>query len=475
MSRKTDLGLRAACLALVISGPALVGTGRLSAQNFSRGDADNNGSLEITDGVFILNFLFIGGRAPECTPIADSNGDNQVNITDGVFILNHLFLGAPAPPPLTDLELSACRGLDPAAIARGMEIYQKEDPQGNLFSCALCHSLSPDPGPGNLTEVIRPGYTLENVLARPSYKEGERENFLAATNVCRTDWMLTDAWRENSQEYLDLVAFITSLQTSDTAPALEYEIIAPAKTGPSTGSAEAGCRLFNRSCFTCHGKDAKGSQMATGLLDDTVLELDDPDYTRTRIRLSGPNPTDVYHPPPGMQLLGTTMPFWTRDKMSDQEVEDIVAYVLAARQAAKGGGAFTCDAEPGGGNVIRRGVIDGRFTGGGARLPTTAHGVGGTIEELDTRKIRLTNFNYDGGGIVVKVYLFKDPAGVGQGVPIGQDLFRPGEPYVNATIVVDIPNEVADNYDHAAIWCVSAKQDFGSAELKAILPPPPAQ
>jgi hypothetical protein len=65
---------------------------------FQRGDADANGAVNITDGIFVLNFLFLGGSAPLCHEAANSNDDAEVNITDGIYILNFLFLGGPAPP-----------------------------------------------------------------------------------------------------------------------------------------------------------------------------------------------------------------------------------------------------------------------------------------------------------------------------------------------------------------------------------------
>jgi hypothetical protein len=65
---------------------------------FHRGDADGDGEINITDGVFTLNFLFHGGRAPVCREAANANDDADLNITDGVYLLNFLFLGGPAPP-----------------------------------------------------------------------------------------------------------------------------------------------------------------------------------------------------------------------------------------------------------------------------------------------------------------------------------------------------------------------------------------
>ena len=64
---------------------------------FRRGDADAVGEINLTDGVFLLNFLFLGGSAPPCLDAADANDDGQLNITTGVYVFNWLFLGGPLP------------------------------------------------------------------------------------------------------------------------------------------------------------------------------------------------------------------------------------------------------------------------------------------------------------------------------------------------------------------------------------------
>ncbi|MEM7261572.1 MAG: LamG domain-containing protein [Planctomycetota bacterium] len=71
-----------------------------AGSNFVRGDADASGAVNITDGIFVLNFLFLGGNDPSCKDAADADDSGAVNITDGIFILNFLFLGGgdPAPP-----------------------------------------------------------------------------------------------------------------------------------------------------------------------------------------------------------------------------------------------------------------------------------------------------------------------------------------------------------------------------------------
>ncbi|MEM7231284.1 MAG: hypothetical protein AAF517_03865, partial [Planctomycetota bacterium] len=80
------------------------------AGGFVRGDADASGAVNITDGIFILNFLFLGGADPSCADAADADDSGAVNITDGIFVLNFLFLGGGDPAaPYPDC------GVDPTA------------------------------------------------------------------------------------------------------------------------------------------------------------------------------------------------------------------------------------------------------------------------------------------------------------------------------------------------------------------------
>jgi hypothetical protein len=80
------------------------------APTFIRGDTNADGDLNITDGIFLLNYLYLGGTAPPCLDSADCNDDGEHNITDGIFILNYLYLGGTEPPP----PFEAC-GVDPVA------------------------------------------------------------------------------------------------------------------------------------------------------------------------------------------------------------------------------------------------------------------------------------------------------------------------------------------------------------------------
>ncbi len=58
------------------------------------GDADGNGMHTISDAVFLINYIFVGGPAP-CNGDADCNC--AVSISDAVYLINYIFAGGPAP------------------------------------------------------------------------------------------------------------------------------------------------------------------------------------------------------------------------------------------------------------------------------------------------------------------------------------------------------------------------------------------
>jgi hypothetical protein len=65
---------------------------------FRRGDADANAAIELTDAIFVLEFMFLGGARPSCLDAADADDNGAIELTDAIFILEFMFLGGPAPP-----------------------------------------------------------------------------------------------------------------------------------------------------------------------------------------------------------------------------------------------------------------------------------------------------------------------------------------------------------------------------------------
>ena len=64
---------------------------------FHRGDANNDGCVDLTDAVRVLAYLFLGERAPSCRETADIDNDGSVALDDAVLLLDHLFRGGAAP------------------------------------------------------------------------------------------------------------------------------------------------------------------------------------------------------------------------------------------------------------------------------------------------------------------------------------------------------------------------------------------
>jgi hypothetical protein len=61
------------------------------------GDANGDGTVNVSDAVFLIQYIFAGGPAPDPLMVADANCDGYVNISDAVFIITYIFAGGPEP------------------------------------------------------------------------------------------------------------------------------------------------------------------------------------------------------------------------------------------------------------------------------------------------------------------------------------------------------------------------------------------
>jgi hypothetical protein len=79
--------------------PALVREG--IAPTIVCGDLNGDWKVEITDIVYLINYLFTSGEPPHCsnpyTLCADANGDGEVGLADVVYLINYLLVSGPAP------------------------------------------------------------------------------------------------------------------------------------------------------------------------------------------------------------------------------------------------------------------------------------------------------------------------------------------------------------------------------------------
>ncbi len=64
---------------------------------FVCGDADGNHTVNISDAVRLINYIFAGASPPVPPEAGDPNCSGAINISDAVFLINYIFAGGPAP------------------------------------------------------------------------------------------------------------------------------------------------------------------------------------------------------------------------------------------------------------------------------------------------------------------------------------------------------------------------------------------
>ncbi len=61
------------------------------------GDAGNDKAVNVSDAVYIINFVFIDGQQPIPYEAGDANCDGVVNVSDAVWIINYVFISGNEP------------------------------------------------------------------------------------------------------------------------------------------------------------------------------------------------------------------------------------------------------------------------------------------------------------------------------------------------------------------------------------------
>ena len=80
------------------SGGANVVTTTFKVLEFVRGDANSDNDLDMSDAMFLFNFLYRDGQVPAVMDAADVNYDKDVNLIDALYLLNYFFRQGPPPP-----------------------------------------------------------------------------------------------------------------------------------------------------------------------------------------------------------------------------------------------------------------------------------------------------------------------------------------------------------------------------------------
>ncbi len=209
----------------------------------------------------------------------------------------------------------------------GEALYSQPLSDGNTFACSTCHALV-EPAPDGLT---RPGHAIGNAFNRPNFKNGELGTLLEAVNVCRTQWQgAQPAWTAGDADWQALENFLAEQAGDAPADPIAYEIVAPPQVllddDVSGGDPARGREILNQTCVVCHGTDgigpdAPGSPGLGPALIGNATPIP-PSRIGEWVRRRGPPDVDVY---PG--LIGGVMPFWAADRLTDQDVIDLAAWI----------------------------------------------------------------------------------------------------------------------------------------------------
>jgi hypothetical protein len=64
---------------------------------YVNGDASRDGTVNIADAIYIVNYVFKGGPAPIPFASGDADCDSAVSIADAVYLISYIFKGGPPP------------------------------------------------------------------------------------------------------------------------------------------------------------------------------------------------------------------------------------------------------------------------------------------------------------------------------------------------------------------------------------------
>jgi hypothetical protein len=71
--------------------------GTIKYVQFFCGDVNKDGMVDMSDIIYLIDYLFVNGPAPDPIQAGDVNRDGIIDIADVVYLLNYLFLGGPPP------------------------------------------------------------------------------------------------------------------------------------------------------------------------------------------------------------------------------------------------------------------------------------------------------------------------------------------------------------------------------------------
>jgi len=182
---------------------------------FRRGDINDDSSVDISDPIVLLGYLFNGGEVPDCLDAADTNDDGQLNVGDAIAVLGYIFGDGPTPPApgplvcgpdLTDDTLgcftSSCDGGgDPQRLAAGHLLNriaygplpgQIDSVVADGIQATIINQLNPLPGadPNPVMDPLEQVFAVSIPFANETFilRPNGRYRYFLGTEEPPTDW-----------------------------------------------------------------------------------------------------------------------------------------------------------------------------------------------------------------------------------------------------------------------------------------------
>ena len=110
------------------------------------GDSNGDQTVNIGDAVYMVNYIFKSGPAPEPLEAGDVNSDGARNVGDAVYIINYIFKSGPAPHcpiMIPELTTAAVTAITPTTAECGGNITS--DGFATITARGVCWSTNPTP------------------------------------------------------------------------------------------------------------------------------------------------------------------------------------------------------------------------------------------------------------------------------------------------------------------------------------------
>jgi thiosulfate dehydrogenase len=194
--------------------------------------------------------------------------------------------------------------------------------QFNDVSCATCH----DDGTAD-PQAILPGGSLVDVVFRPSWWGGQEPTLKSAVDACLVQFLRERPLAPDDPRGRALYEYLLSISKHEATPAVPVTIVENITT-VGRGDPRRGAGIWNHACASCHGDLHSGagriSELASLVPEASVDFADQLGAPAELVIIE-----KVRHG--GFFGVGGSMPPYSTEVLSDDDLRDLLGYVLAGQ------------------------------------------------------------------------------------------------------------------------------------------------